>query len=289
MSDQGAVGIIGVGHMGLPMARNIVAAGFTVLGYDTDPHREFPPGVTRRDSVAAVVGEARTIVLSLPNAAAVDVVVDEICGAADGRLVAVADTSTIGTTAAVAAAARLAEHGVDYADATVSGGVAGAEHRSISLMFAGSDAAFRMLGPVLDALSSKVFRVGARPGLAQALKVANNFLAATALVAASEAIGFLVAAGLDPGVALTVINASSGATRATEDKFVNHVLTGRYASGFANTLMAKDVRLYLEAVTASGTAAQVGHLVSDIWDEFAARTPDVDFTRIYMHVNASVR
>ena len=81
--------------------------------------------------------------------------------------------------------------------------------------------------------------------MAQALKLANNFLSATALAATSEAVAFGLSVGLEMGVMLDVLNVSSGQSAATTDKFPNHVLTGRYAAGFTNTLMAKDLQLYL--------------------------------------------
>ena len=78
--------------------------------------------------------------------------------------------------------------------------------------------------------------------MAQALKLANNFLSATALAATSEAIAFGLSVGLDMGTMIEVIDGSSGQSAATSDKFPNHVLTGRYGAGFANSLMAKDLQ-----------------------------------------------
>ena len=83
--------------------------------------------------------------------------------------------------------------------------------------------------------------------MAQAVKLANNFLSATALAATSEAVAMATSAGVTMATLLEVINASSGQSAASTDKFVNHVLTERYSSGFLNTLMAKDVDLYLQA------------------------------------------
>ena len=82
--------------------------------------------------------------------------------------------------------------------------------------------------------------------------MANNFLSATTLAATSEAIAFGVAEGLEMATMLEVLNGASGRSAATADKFPNHVLTGRYASGFTNSLMTKDVQLYLSAVDERG-------------------------------------
>ena len=120
--------------------------------------------------------------------------------------------------------------------------------------------------------------------MAQAVKLANNFLSATALAAASEAVTFGLSVGLEMEVLLEVINASSGQSRATSEKFVDEVMPGRYASGFANTHMAKDLRLYLAEVEAHGDPATIGRVTTSIWEGFAAARPGADFTRIYPFV-----
>jgi len=162
--------------------------------------------------------------------------------------------------------------------------VAGARARTLAVMVAADDAACAYVEPVLAGLSDRRHRVGDRPGLGQALKLANNFLSATALAATSEAVAFGTALGLDLATMVEVLNASSGNNTATSDKFPNHVITGRYASGFANSLMAKDVRLYLAEVEQQGGPATVGTVTAGIWDRFAAADPGADFTRIYPFV-----
>ena len=137
---------------------------------------------------------------------------------------------------------------------------------------------------MLAGLSDRRHRVGDRPGLGQALKLANNFLSATALAATSEAVAFGTALGLDMATMVEVLNASSGNNTATSDKFPNHVLTRRYASGFTNSLMAKDVQLYLRAATEQHGPTTVGAVTAAVWDTFATQEPGVDFTRIYPFV-----
>jgi 3-hydroxyisobutyrate dehydrogenase-like beta-hydroxyacid dehydrogenase len=136
--------------------------------------------------------------------------------------------------------------------------------------------------PVLAGLSDRRRRVGDRAGQGQALKLANNFLSAVALAATSEAVSFSVSMGLDMEVVLEVLNASSGQSQATADKFPNHVLTGRYAAGFTNLLMAKDLRLYLDASRTRRDAwTTIGAVTASIWERFAEAEPGADFTRIY--------
>jgi 3-hydroxyisobutyrate dehydrogenase-like beta-hydroxyacid dehydrogenase len=141
--------------------------------------------------------------------------------------------------------------------------------------------------PVLTGLSDRRHRVGDRPGLAQAMKLANNFLSATALVATSEAIAYGLAVGLDMGTMLEVLNGSSGHNTATSDKFPDHVMSGRYASGFTNSLMTKDVQLYLDSVKEQGGPASIGTVTASVWQRFAAAEPGADFTRIFPFVEGS--
>jgi 3-hydroxyisobutyrate dehydrogenase len=123
--------------------------------------------------------------------------------------------------------------------------------------------------------------------MAQALKLANNFLSASTLAATSEAVAFGVSMGLDMGTMLDVVNSSSGQSAATSDKFVNHVLTGRYAAGFANSLMSKDLQLYLGAVDAQGSPSVLAQVTAEVWERFASSQPGADFTRIYPFVEGS--
>ncbi len=119
------------------------------------------------------------------------------------------------------------------------------------------------------------------------MKLANNFLSATALAATSEAIAFGQSVGLDMATMLDVLNGSSGHNTATSDKFPNHVVNGRYASGFTNSLMTKDLQLYLRAVEERRGPASVGAVVASIWERFATAEPGTDFTRIFPFVEGS--
>jgi 3-hydroxyisobutyrate dehydrogenase-like beta-hydroxyacid dehydrogenase len=120
--------------------------------------------------------------------------------------------------------------------------------------------------------------------MAQALKLANNFLSATALAATSEAVAFGLSVGLDMATMLEVIDASSGQSAASRDKFPNHVLTGRYTAGFANSLMSKHLRLYVDAVETQKARSVLGGVTESVWEQFATAEPGADFTRIYPFV-----
>jgi 3-hydroxyisobutyrate dehydrogenase len=279
-----AVGVVGLGNMGSALAANLVGAGHEVLATDVAGPERSPEGATFVPDAAVVARGADVDVLSLPDGPVAERVARELAGTAGRRATHVVDTSTIGVEAARSIDALLADAGLAYVDAPVSGGVAGARARTLSVMYAAPDAACAAVAPVLAGLSDRRRRVGDRPGMAQALKLANNFLSATALAATSEAIAFGLSVGLDMGTMLEVLDASSGRSAATSDKFPNHVLTGRYAAGFANSLMAKDVRLYRGAVEAQGGPSALGEATATVWEQFVAAEPGADFTRIYPFV-----
>ena len=282
-----AIGFVGLGNMGRVLAANLVASGHDVVAHDVAGPARCPEGAAFSPDLVAVAADTDVVVFSLPDGAASEQVARELAAAARRRAAYVVDTSTVGVAAARDVDRLLATVGIGYVDAPVSGGIAGARARTLSVMYAGSDEACASVEGVLAGLSDRRRRVGDRPGLAQALKLANNFLSATALAATSEAIAFGVAVGLDMETMIDVLNASSGQSAATSDKFVNHVLTGRYASGFANSLMAKDLRLYLGAVETQHAPSVLGPATAAVWERFAADEPDADFTRIYPFVEGS--
>ena len=278
------VGFVGLGNMGGALAANLVGAGHDVVAYDAAGADRNPDGATWATSVSDVARQSDIVVLSLPDGSVSEKVATEILAVDDRSTTHVIDTSTVGVAAARRIAALLGDAGVAYIDAPVSGGVAGARARTLAVMYAGTDGACTAVEAVLNGLSDRRYRVGAEPGMAQAVKLANNFLSATALAATSEAVAFGEAVGLDIPTMLEVLANSSGQNAAITDKFPNHVVTGRYASGFANSLMAKDVRLYRSAVADSGSPSTIGDITTALWDRFAEQEPGADFTRIYPFV-----
>jgi 3-hydroxyisobutyrate dehydrogenase len=276
------VGFVGLGNMGRVLAQNLVDSGFEVLSHDLVGSEHSPPSAAFVSTVEELARDAEVIVCSLPDGAASEQVAAAIARAKGRRTASVIDTSTIGVAAARSVEGLLSAAGIGYVDAPVSGGVAGARARTLTVMYAGPAAVCAAVEPVLAGLSDRRRRVGDRAGQGQALKLANNFLSAVALAATSEAVSFSVSMGLDMEVVLEVLNTSSGQSQATADKFPNHVATGRYAAGFTNVLMAKDLHLYLDA---SGTRRDawttVSAVTASIWERFAEAEPGADFTRIY--------
>jgi 3-hydroxyisobutyrate dehydrogenase-like beta-hydroxyacid dehydrogenase len=269
------------------MAANLVAAGYSVVGFDAAGTGGRLPekGAEASASTEGVGRAADTILLSLPDGRATLAVCDALAGADDLRAGTVIDLSTVGPTAAEEAARRLAQVGVTYVDGPVSGGVAGARQATISLMYAGPADVLAAHRDVLEAIAGNIFHVGTAAGQGQAMKLVNNFLSATALAATSEALALGAAHELDLAVMVDVLNASTGRNSATADKFPNRVLTGTYDAGFHTALMAKDLRLYVEMARRAGTADGIGRSVSDVWQDADRAMPGSDFTQIWQHVS----
>ena len=132
-------------------------------------------------------------------------------------------------------------------------------------MVSGPRADFEAIKPALEVIG-KVFFIGEKPGSGQTMKLANNLLSATAMVATSETVVMGVKAGLDPSVMIDVINAGSGMNTASRDKFPRSVLPRSFDYGFATGLMVKDVRLALEEMKSLGLSMEVGEAVGRLWE-----------------------
>jgi len=282
------IGIVGLGNMGKPMARRLLNAGWRIVGFDiAGTDQRLPEGGAPATSVQEVAAATETLLLSLPDGAAVNDVAREIVDSKERRTSVVIDTSTIGIESAHKAAAALAASNISYIDAPVSGGVSGAISGSLAMMIATDATAFDRHHPMLHEIAKSCFHVGNAVGQGQAMKLLNNFLSGAAMTATAEAISFGIDQGLDMAVMLDVLNASSGKNTATSDKFLRRVLTGTYDAGFATRLIAKDINLYEQCVADSGAKSMVGAVVGELWQRADTTMPGSDFTRIYDFVRDS--
>jgi len=279
------LGFIGLGQMGGPMAANIAKGGFDLVVFDRAGTAErAPAGAVLAVSVAAAAARAETLFLSLPDGPASIAVARQIAAAPERRTTVVVDLSTIGPGAARAAAETLGAAGVTYVDAPVSGGQAGAVAGTITIMWAGPAAELERHRAAIAAFCKNPFHVGEAPGQGQALKLINNFLSGTAMVATSEAMLYGLSQGLDMKTMLDVVNVSTGANSATRDKFPNRVLTGSFDAGFKTTLLAKDLTLYLDNARAAGAPHDLGSVVAALWQACDRALPDSDFTRVFEYL-----
>lgn len=281
MSDT-TIGFIGLGRMGGRISARLAANGHPIVAFDAAGTDERAGGgVVAAASVAEVAQRCGTVALSLPHGAACLAVAAEIA-ATDGRTVrTVVDLSTIGMAAAEACAGTLSDAGVDYVDAPVSGGVAGASTGRMAMMISADRQVLARTRPLLEDIARNLFVVGELPGHGQAMKLLNNYVSATALAATFEAVVFGRGVGLDLQLMVDVLNASSGRTTASTDKLPRSVVPGTYDFGFAAEAMRKDVMLYLEAAIGSEAPHQLASASDGLWQRFSEACPGTDFT--YLH------
>jgi len=278
------VGFIGLGNMGFPMARRLIEEGHDVVAFDTRTsalERLVTLGAHAASSSKEVADRAETVMASLPSPAASVEVATGAAGVIEGsRVKRYVDLSTVGSQTAVRIHDLLAQRNIVAIDSPVSGGVGGAEKGSLAVMVSGPRTEFDVIRTALEAIG-RPFYIGDKPGSAQTMKLANNILAANVLVATAEVVVMGVKSGLDPSVMIEVLNAGSGGTSASRDKFPRAILPRSFDYGFATGLMVKDVRLYLDEAKALGVPADVAETIGRLW-EAAARDqgPDSDFTAV---------
>jgi 3-hydroxyisobutyrate dehydrogenase-like beta-hydroxyacid dehydrogenase len=256
------IGFVGVGRMGGHMASRLLDAGYALSIFDTNPDVTKPlaaRGASVEPSAQAVASKARIVLMSLPTPPVVqNVVAGSIVHGTAVKIVC--DLSTSGPGVATAISKALAEKGIATFDTPVSGGMKGAKEGTLAVMISGPQPHYAEIEPVLKHFG-KLFYVGEKPGLAQTAKLANNLLAAAAIVVSSEAMAMGVKAGLDPKILLDIINAGSGRNSATQDKFPRSILPGTFDFGFATGLSYKDVRLCVDEAEALGVPMVVGAAV----------------------------
>ena len=278
------VGFVGVGRMGGPMASRLIDAGHTLCVFDTNADAMKPlvdRGAKAAASAEEVASSAEVVMMSLPTPPIVQAVSLGERGILSGaRVRTLIDLSTTGPSVAKVVGLAAAARTVAWVDSPVSGGVAGAVKGTLAVMVSCAEATFPTVDPLLKTFG-KTFYVGEKPGLAQIAKLANNLLAAAALVVSSEAMAMGVKAGLDAKVLIDIINAGSGRNSATQDKFPRSILTGTFDFGFATGLSYKDVRLCVDEAEALGVPMVVGAAVRQMLAVTNARFgADSDFTCI---------
>jgi 3-hydroxyisobutyrate dehydrogenase len=257
--------------MGWPMACNLAQAGIDVVVHDLDPGRadrfvgEF--GGRAAHSPADFAG-ADIVVTMLPDGRAVASALTAWEGGIAASLAAgavVVDMSSSNPLDTRELGPRLAEHDVALVDAPVSGGISRADSGELTIMVGGDDeAAIERAWPVLEVLGARLFRTGPL-GSGHAMKALNNYCGAAAYTCTAEALAIGQQFGLSGEVMLGVLNTSTGRSFNTEVVFKDEVVPGRYATGFALALLAKDVGIAASLAQASGLDTPVCGLVADRW------------------------
>ena len=278
------VGFIGLGMMGDPMARRLIAQDHKLVVYDVrrEAVAEFGDlGADPVKSPAEVASRVETVLVSLPTPDVVKEVALGANGIVHGTQVKTfVDLSTTGPIRAKEIAEALKAKGIVSIDAPVSGGVAGAKKGSLAVMMSGPKDVCDRLKPMLQIIGKNVFYIGAAPGQGQMMKLLNNLLSATAQAASYEAMVLGTKFGLDAQVMVDVINVSSGRNTATEDKIPRCIIPRTFDLGFKSTLLFTDVRLCLEQADQLGVPMWVGQAVRQMWAFAAGQIPNSDSSEL---------
>jgi 3-hydroxyisobutyrate dehydrogenase len=284
------VGFVGLGNMGWPMARNLARAGFSLAVHDVDGARRKRFADEHGARVADAPSgfhDADVVVTMLPTGRIVREVLLEWRGglaAALARGAIVVDMSSSDPTGTRELGRSLAADGIALVDAPVSGGVPRAEAGTLAIMVGGDDAgAIGRARPLLEAMGQKLFPTGPL-GSGHAMKALNNYVAGAGFTAAAEALIVGCKFGLDPAVMAEILNASTGRNFSTEHTLNQHVLSRKFATGFALGLLAKDVGIAADLVDAIGADAPVCRLLRELWAEASAAIgPGADHSAALRH------
>ena len=275
-TSLGKIGFAGIGAMGTPMSTNLIKAGHKLVLFDIDPKKAQAVAATNEcevaSSLADLAGKSNTVITMLPDG---KLVRKALLGENDNGkncitetlkpgslIIDMSSSSPMGTREL---GAILEKKGFQFIDAPVSNGVKGATAATLSIMVGGDQAIFERVKPLLEKMGNQIYYAGPL-GAGHAIKALNNYVSAAGMIAACEAMHAGAAFGIDPAIAIDIINTSSGYNGTTQRKCKQFMISGAYNAGFSTGLMAKDVRTALEIAQAMGTSTILAKPTADIWD-----------------------
>lgn len=291
---------IGLGHMGLPMACNLLKNGFEVLGLDKDPN-----------ALAGFAARGGKTVSDTHLPSRVDVVVTMLqhgeqvkscCLGPEGlyqkypKGLLHIDCSTIDVENSRALAEQALAHGHTMVDAPVSGGVLGAEQATLTFMVGGSAHGFEQAHPMLSAMGKRIVHTGEN-GTGEAAKICNNMVLGISMIAISEAFVLAEKLGLEPQKLFDVMNSASGQCWALSQyapvpNLVPHSPANRdFKPGFTTAMMLKDLILSQQAASSAGFTSALGHIATELYQQFAEdeHARHLDFSAIITALQGKTR
>lgn len=290
------IGFIGLGNMGLPMARNLLGAGHEVAGYDLSQaalDALVEAGGTAAADPGAAVADVGIVVTALPAARHVKSV---YCGQggildAAARGTVFIDCSTIDVTSAREVIAEAEERGQMMVDSPMSGGIGGATAGTLTFMVGGSDQAFAAAQPALTAMGKNIFHAGG-PGAGSAAKICNNMMLAIQMISVAEGFSLARRLGLDAQKLYDISSTATARCWSLNDYCpapgpVPTAPSNRnYQPGFSAELMLKDLRIAMEAAQAAGAATPLGAHATQLYSmmDLAGRS-DRDFSGVIEFLN----
>jgi 3-hydroxyisobutyrate dehydrogenase-like beta-hydroxyacid dehydrogenase len=252
------VGFVGLGVMGLPMARNLRAAGFSVAGWARRPEtaaRAAAAGIEMRDSLSALAQGTDVVITMVTTSADVE----GVCLGPGGLLESapkgsvLVDMSTIAPATSRRLAEAAAEAGIGFLDAPVSGGSFGAEQGSLTIMVGGDAGMLQRCRPLFEAMGDpqRIFHTGPA-GSGEVVKLVNNMLVGSISAASLEALLVGVRAGVSLATLVDVIDVSSGGSAQLSGQLAKRALAGKLDPGFSTDLLVKDLELAADLAREGG-------------------------------------
>jgi 3-hydroxyisobutyrate dehydrogenase len=278
LQPPAAIGFIGLGNMGRPMARRLAEAGYRLVVADKDEEavRYFLAVNGARASAAGSLAQlgrsVEAVITMLPDGKTVrEVALGEAGFASSLRANSiVVDMSSSDPVGTRELGTRLEARGIHLVDAPVSGGVKRADDGSLAAMVGGDPETIDHVRPLLDAMAKQIVLTGPL-GSGHAMKALNNLVSAAGLWIAAEALLIGKHFGLAPDTMVDVLNASTGRNNSTENKFKQQILSRTFSSGFSLGLMAKDLRTAQDLAAATGSFAPFTRECAALWNEAAGK------------------
>ncbi len=290
-TSLGKIGFAGIGAMGTPMSTNLIKAGHKLVLFDIDAKKAQAVAATHECEVATSLADlatkSNTVITMLPDGKLVHKALlgpGGICETLKpgSLIIDMSSSSPMGTREL---GAILEKKGFQFIDAPVSNGVKGATAATLSIMVGGDKAIFERVKPMLEKMGNQIYYAGPL-GAGHAIKALNNYVSAAGMIAACEAMHAGEAFGIDPNIAIDIINTSSGYNGTTQRKCKQFMISGAYNAGFSTGLMAKDVRTALEIAQAMGTSTTLAKPTADIWDDMEKKLGFLsDHTEMHKYTN----
>ena len=292
------IAFVGLGLMGVPMAKNLLKAGYQIAGFDLNQEVAVKfsgeKGFQFVSSPEQAIQDANLTILMLPDSAIIDTLLWGINGSAgiatqlrkNSYLIDMSSSSPISSKENNQ---KLEKLGIQFIDAPVSGGVKKAIDGSLAIIVGGKKEYFEEVHPLLECMGKSIVHVG-DAGAAHAVKALNNYVSAAGLIAASEALNAAKRFGLDPHVVNQVFNASTGRNNTTENKVENFMLNDAFNSGFSLALMRKDVQIalnFIESMNCYANLAKQCVLTAKEADEKLGK--GADHTAMFDYVRSEAR
>ena len=275
------VAVVGLGQMGRGIARNLDAAGILTAAFDTHPGAfeaaEFSDRVTQTDA-GSLINCADIILFAVPSTNQIAAFLTDVYGQSGQVII---DVTTSDPAHSRALAADLASRGFGFVDAAMTGGAAGADAGTLTLMVGGASADVLACGPVFDAISAKVFHLG-KIGAGHAMKLVHNLILHSSFLATCEGLRLAERAGIDLDNAVEVLNAGNARSFVTEVRFPRDILSGTMMARSRIANLEKDLGLAQDFAAQNDARIPFGTLTRTVLAEaLDAGHSDTDFSWLF--------